>query len=162
MADQTKNSKNSESILFRRLTKLLSGPIVARRTQTGRRLRRIDLDKYASRFRSASGKQFKKTAYVPFSNLQANVMANQHRAERYVDFDQMEYMPEIASTLDIYADEITTSTALTPLVEIDCHNREIKEILHTFLYNVLNISTVAYGTATVVAPKPNNLVCPIV
>ena len=81
MADQSKNVKNSENILFRRLTKLLSGPIVARRTQTGRRLRRVDLDKYSSRFKSASGKQFKKTAYDPFSNLQANVMAGQHRMD---------------------------------------------------------------------------------
>ena len=29
--------------------------------------------------------------------------------ERYADFHQMEYMPEIASALDIYADEMTTS-----------------------------------------------------
>jgi hypothetical protein len=28
-------------------------------------------------------------------------------------------------------------------------------------YSALNASAVAYGTATVVAPKPNNLVCPI-
>mgnify|MGYP001198865578 FL=1 len=145
MADQTKNSKNSESILFRRLTKLLSGPIVARRTQTGRRLRRIDLDKYSSRFRSASGKQFKKTAYDPFSNLQANVMANQHRAERYVDFDQMEYTPEVASALDIYADEMTTSSQLRPLLNIDCPNEEIKSVLSALFYNILNIEYNLFG-----------------
>ena len=145
MADQTKNAKNSENMLFRRLTKLLSGPIVARRTQTGRRLRRIDLDKYASRFRSASGKQFKKTAYDPFSNIQANVMANQHRAERYVDFDQMEYTPEIASALDIYADEMTTSSQLRPLINIDCANEEIKSVLNALYYNILNIEYNLFG-----------------
>ena len=41
--------------------------------------------------------------------MQANFMTNQARAERYIDFDQMEYTPEIASGLDIYADEMTTS-----------------------------------------------------
>jgi len=145
MADQSKNVKNSENILFRRLTKLLSGPIVARRTQTGRRLRRIDLDKYSSRFKSASGKQFKKTAYDPFSNIQANVMAGQHRMERYVDFDQMEYTPEIASALDIYADEMTTSTQLRPLVNIDCANEEIKSVLNALYYNILNIEYNLFG-----------------
>ena len=62
MAEQTKNPKNSENLLFKRLTRLLSGPLVNYRTQTGRRLRRIDLDNFASRFKSASGKQFKKMA----------------------------------------------------------------------------------------------------
>ena len=54
----------------------------------------------------------------------------------------MEYMPEIASALDVYADEITTSTALNPIIQIDCHNHEIKEILNDSLYilNDLNIN----------------------
>ena len=145
MADQTKNVKNSENVLFRRLTKLLSGPLVARRTQTGRRLRRVDLDKYSSRFKSASGKQFKKTAYDPFSNLQANVMANQHRHERYVYFDQMEYTPEIASALDIYADEMTTSTQLRQLLNVECSNEEIKSVLTALYYNILNIEYNLFG-----------------
>ena len=54
-------------------------------------------------------------------------------------------MPEIASALDIYADEITTSTIFNPMVEISCHNREIKEILETFMYNVLNIEANLFG-----------------
>ncbi len=111
MADNSKNknnTRNPQSLLFRRLTRLLSGPLTNYRTQTNHRLRRIDLDKYASKFTSASGRDFKKTAYNPYDNLQANVMASQQRTERYVDFDQMEYTPEIASALDIYADEMTT------------------------------------------------------
>ena len=56
-------------------------------------------------------------------------------------------MPEIASALDIYADEITTSTVFNPLVGIDCHNREIKDILETLLYNVLNINSNLFGWA---------------
>ena len=57
----------------------------------------------------------------------------------------MEYMPEIASAIDIYADEITTSTAFNPLVNIDCQNREIKDILSTLLYNVLNVEANLFG-----------------
>ena len=48
-------------------------------------------------FKSAMGLDFKKTSYNPYDNLTANIMANQNRYERYIDFDQMEYTPEIAS-----------------------------------------------------------------
>ncbi len=140
MAKQSKNStRNPQSILFRRLTKLLSGPLTQFRTQNSHRLRRIDLDKYASKFTSASGRDFKKTAYNPYDNLQAAYMASQQRTERYVDFDQMEYTPEIASALDIYADEMTTFSSLSPMLSIECENEEIKVILETLYSDVLNI-----------------------
>lgn len=140
MARNSKNNtRNPQSVLFRRLTKLLSGPITQYRNQNSHRLRRIDLDKYANKFTSASGRDFKKTAYNPYDNLQAGYMSSQQRTERYVDFDQMEYTPEIASSLDIYADEMTTFSSLTPMLTIDCDNEEIKTILHSLYYNVLNI-----------------------
>lgn len=133
------NPRNPQSILFRRLTKLFSGPLTQYRTQNNHRLRRIDLDKYASKFTSASGRDFKKTAYNPYDNLQAGYMASQQRTERYVDFDQMEYTPEIASALDIYADEMTTYSSLTPMLSVECDNQEIKAILESLYSNVLNV-----------------------
>mgnify|MGYP001441630835 CR=1 FL=1 len=140
-----KNTRNPDNALFRQLTKLLSGPMINYRTQTARRLRRRQLDQYARRFRSASGQQFKKTEYNPFDNLMASVMQNQNRLERYVDFDQMEYTPEIASALDIYADEMTTSTNLQPLLTIKCSNDEIKNILEALYHNILNIDFNLFG-----------------
>jgi hypothetical protein len=140
-----KNTRNPESGLFKSLTRLLSGPLVVHRTQTARRLRRRQLDKYAQRFKSASGQQFKKTEYNPFDNLMANVMANQNRLERYVDFDQMEFTPECASALDIYADEMTTSSNLNPLLTIDCSNDEIKSILDSLYHNIMNIEFNLFG-----------------
>tara|TARA_B100000886_G_scaffold311019_2_gene246137 strand:+ start:19107 stop:21101 length:1995 start_codon:yes stop_codon:yes gene_type:complete len=140
MAKKNKNNtRNPQSVLFRRLTKLLSGPLTQYRTQNNHRLRRLDLDRYASKFTSASGRDFKKTAYNPYDNLQAGYMASQQRTERYVDFDQMEYTPEIASSLDIYADEMTTYSSLSPMLSIDCDNEEIKTILHSLYLDVLNI-----------------------
>ena len=133
------NTRNPQSLLFRRLTRLLSGPLTQYRTQNNHRLRRVDLDRYASKFTSASGKDFKKTAYNPYDNLNANIMASQARTERYVDFDQMEYTPEIASALDIYADEMTTYSSLTPMLKVQCENEEIKAILESLYSNVLNI-----------------------
>ena len=133
------NTRNPQSLLFRRLTRLLSGPLTQYRTQNNHRLRRIELDKYASKFTSASGKDFKKTAYNPYDNLQASYMASQQRTERYVDFDQMEYTPEIASALDIYADEMTTYSSINPMLNVECDNQEIKAILESLYHNVLNI-----------------------
>ena len=133
------NPRNPQSLLFRRLTRLLSGPLTNYRTQTNHRLRRIQLDQYASKFTSASGRDFKKTAYNPYDNLQAQTMASQARTERYVDFDQMEYTPEIASAIDIYADEMTTHSALNQVLNIKCDNEEIKFLLTTLYYDILNV-----------------------
>ena len=76
MARKDKNPRNPESQLFKRLTRLFSGPIVNYRTETGRRIRRQHLDKYSSKFRSASGQQFKKSVYNPMDTLAANAISN--------------------------------------------------------------------------------------
>lgn len=143
-----KNPYNPESELYRRLTRLLSGPIVNFQTQKPK-YGRIDqfIDASKSNFKSASGQQFKKQTYDPFNNLQAMAVANARRNERYLDFDQMEYTPELASSLDIYADEITTSNQYQKILKITCHNDEIKEILKTLFYDVLNIESNLFGWA---------------
>ena len=140
-----KNPRNNNSELFKSLTKLFSGPLVNYRSQTGRRLRRYQLDKYASSFRSASGQQFKKSQFNPFKHMQNGIMMSHNRADRYVDHDQMEYMPEIASALDIYADEMTTCSALQPMLKIDCANEEIKAVLNTLYTSVLNLEFNLFG-----------------
>ena len=132
-----KNPRNPDSKLFKQLTRLFSGPIVNYRRQIPRKNKRRDLDKH--RFKSATGKQFKKVAYDPFENLTSMLLQNQSRVERYGDFDQMEYEPIIASSLDIYADEMTTSSDLQPLLSIKCPNEEIKAILNTLYHQVLNL-----------------------
>jgi len=77
MAKYNKKSPyNPQSDLFKALTRLFSGPITQRRTQTGRALRRRDLDAYSTRFKSASGKQFKKWEYNPINNLTLNMVSN--------------------------------------------------------------------------------------
>ena len=142
-----KNPYNETSGLFRSLTKLFSGPLVNRRTQTGRNLRRRHLDFFSSRFKSASGKQFKKIEYNPMNNLAANMINNRNRGERYIDFDEMEYEPIIASSIDIYADEITTHSTIQPMLKIKCPNEEIKAVLKSLYYNVLNIEHNLFGWA---------------
>jgi len=145
MADQTRNPNNAQSELFRRLTRLFSGPIVNWRTQMNRKIRRTALDKYSTEFKSASGQQFKKSEYSPFDVLNSKLMAQQNRIERYVDYEQMEYMPELASALDIYADEMTTHTSMTPMLDIVCSNEEIRSVLKSLYENVLNIDHNLFG-----------------
>ena len=143
MVDNRKNPNNAEAPLFRALTRLFSGPIVDRRKQNPRQLKRWQLNKY--KFTSPGGLNFKKESYSPFDNIRSSAYQNINRAERYIDFDQMEYMPEIASALDIYADEMTVSSPLQKLLTINCPSEELKEVLHTLFYNVLNIEFNIFG-----------------
>ena len=141
------NPYNETSGLFRSLTKLFSGPIVNRRTQTGRQLRRRHLDVFSSRFKSASGKQFKKSEYNAMNSITVSMISNRNSSERYIDFDEMEYEPIIASSIDIYADEITTHSSMQSMLQIKCPNEEIKAVLHSLYYNVLNIEHNLFGWA---------------
>tara|TARA_R100000234_G_scaffold76305_1_gene47401 strand:+ start:2712 stop:4766 length:2055 start_codon:yes stop_codon:yes gene_type:complete len=147
MAQNNRNPKNNQSELFKRLTRLFSGPIVNYRQQNVRKDRRKRLDKYANTFRTASGQDFKKKSYNPYDTLMSDVIKNVSRSERYADFDQMEYTPELATSLDIYADEITYHDGFQRLLKINCVNQEIKEILHSLYYDVLNIEFNLFGYA---------------
>jgi len=140
-----KNPANAQSGLFKALTRLFSGPIINYRSQSGRRIRRQHLDKFGSRFKSASGQQFKKSLYNPLDVVATDAIANQRRTERYVDFDQMEYMPEIASTMDIYSDEMTTYSDLRPMLNVKCSNEEIKAVLTILFDQVLNLKYNLFG-----------------
>ena len=142
--DNQNNPRNNQSSLFKRLTRLFSGPIVNYNQPSVTKTSPRTIRKY--NFKTSSGKEFKKKEYYnPFSGLSNKVLMNRDKQLRYTDFDQMEYTPELASALDIYADEITTSSEITPLVHIECHNREIKDILHTLLYSVLNVESNLFG-----------------
>ena len=141
MADQSRNPRNNVSPLFKALTRIFSGPIINYNQRQVALDRRRNLNKYSSKFKSLAGLDFKKSRYNPYDYMNSAIMVNHNRAERYLDFDQMEYMPELASALDIYADEMTTHSILTPLLKIDCHNEELKSILEELYYNVLNIDS---------------------
>jgi hypothetical protein len=145
MADnnRTKNTKNAESPLFKNLTRLFSGPIVNYRHAYQSRYKRGQLDKFS--FTSAQGLAFKKSSYGNYDNISAKLMGAQNRVQRYTDFEQMEYMPEIASTLDIYADEMTTSSEFSEMLKITCSNEEIKHVLHTLYFKVLNLESNLYS-----------------
>ena len=143
MADN--NTKNPDSPLFKRLTRLFSGPIINYRSQNTRQLRRRRLDKYARVFKDVAGQKFERAGYNPLDNFSSYNMDTQSRLTRYSDFDQMEYMPELASALDIYADEMTTFNVYNRMIRIQCPDEEIKQILETLYYKILNIEFNLFG-----------------
>ena len=59
----------------------------------------------------------------------------------------MEYTPELASALDIFADEMTTFNVYNRMLKIQCQDEEIKQILETLYYKVLNIEFNLFGWA---------------
>jgi len=79
--------------LFSRLTSLFrSGPVIKRRVR----------DYKASEKTTSAFEQFRKAqSYVYSSAMSA--YGSYDRMARYSDFQEMEYTPEIASALDIYA-----------------------------------------------------------
>ena len=50
----TKNPKNPDANLYKRLTRLFSGPLINYRSQNTRQLRRRRLDKYAKTFKDVA------------------------------------------------------------------------------------------------------------
>ena len=90
MANKDNNPRNPGAPLFRRLTRLLSGPIINYRAQLARQERRGDLDKYRYRFRSMSGQEFRRSDNNMSQNYNLFTSAafrNQNRYSALLDFD---------------------------------------------------------------------------
>ena len=75
--------------------------------------------------------------------------------ERYIDFDQMEYMPEIASSIDIYADEMTTHSQLISYVK---HKMRQMKRLNSFFIPFIMISSMLIQTCSVGLEQCVNMV----
>ncbi len=77
MADRKNNPRNQQNRLFKQLTRIFSGPIVKiSKPDWSTELRRRDMDNYATRFKSASGQQFKRSEYYAYEKMQANAYVN--------------------------------------------------------------------------------------
>lgn len=61
------------------------------------------------------------------------------RMSRYAEFAEMEYTPEIASALDIYADEVAGGDEHGHSFHVFSDNVQIKRALEELFYDVLNV-----------------------
>lgn len=114
--------------LFKRLTKLFrSGPAVKR-----------NVSKYKSLSKDTPFDTFRKTQAGAYSHAMS-AYGSYDRASRYADFSEMEYMPEIASALDIYSEESTSPDENGRVLHIYSENPQIQGILEELFSDVLNI-----------------------
>ena len=120
----------AEQNLFNKLTQLFrSGPVVKRRIRSPEGMRSA----------STALETFKK-AHSDIYNSTLSAYGSFDRMARYSDFSEMEGTPEIASALDIYAEETTSVGADDGRsLHIYSENQMIKDVLETLFYDVLNV-----------------------
>ena len=115
--------------VWKRLTRLFrSGPVVRHKIAAGER----------NNEPRGTARAYKKE----LSSLYVHSLASYgqyERLSRYADYSEMEFTPEIASALDIYADETTAKDEDGHVLNIVSDDAEIKETLETFFFDVLNI-----------------------
>ena len=119
---------SEQASLFTRLTKLFrSGPVVKRRV---RNVKTAGASTALEVFKRAHSDVYNSTlsAYGAFD-----------RMARYSDFSEMESTPEIASALDIYAEETVSSDEKGRVLHIYSENRKVQEILENLFHDVLNV-----------------------
>ena len=115
--------------LFARLTKLFrSGPMIRRKVK-GAPSKPGHVSTALELFRRAHNDVYNSTlsSYGAFD-----------RMSRYSDFSEMESTPEIASALDIYAEETVSPDQNGNVLHIYSENRKIQDLLESLFYDTLN------------------------
>lgn len=129
MPDLVQPPPRPQESVWKRLTRLFrSGPVVRHKIAAGERM--IEPKGTASAYKKE------------ISSLYVNSMSmygQYERLSRYSDFQEMEHTPEIASALDIYADEVTSLDSDGRVVKIEAKDEEIKQILETLFFDIINI-----------------------
>ena len=129
MAEETIQKPATEESVWKRLTRLFrSGPVIRHKIAAG------EPDKQPRGTAAAYKKEI--------SSLYIHSLASYgqyERLSRYADYSEMEFTPEIASALDIYADEVTAKNEHGEVLQIITKDDEIKQVLETLFYDILNI-----------------------
>jgi hypothetical protein len=132
MAEQ---EKVPNSNVWKRLTRLFrSGPVVRHKIANGERVPSPQ----------GTAKAFKKELSALYVRALSSY-ANYERLSRYSDYNEMEYTPELHSAIDIYADEATVKNDEGDVIEVTSRNAEIKDILETLFFDILDINFNAWS-----------------
>jgi hypothetical protein len=116
--------------IFSKLTGLFrSGPVIKRRVKEF-----IPSQKTTSAFET-----FRKTQSQVYSTAMS-AYGTYDRLARYSDFQEMEYTPEIASALDIYAEETVSPDEKGNCLHIYSENPVIRKLLQELFYDTLNVN----------------------
>jgi hypothetical protein len=127
--------KDDPQNLFRRLTRLFkSGPVVRRK------VRGFDTSiAVADKTKSSGVLLFQKSMAPSFSTITSNAYNLSERLMRYNDYNEMCLTPEIASALDIYADETCAQDDHGRILHIYSDNEKVRETLEGLFYDTLNV-----------------------
>lgn len=121
--------RNKTESIWKKLTRLFrSGPPVRHKIASGENFREPQ----------GTASAYKKE----LSSLYVHSLASYgqyERLSRYADYSEMCFTPEIASALDIYADEVTAENENGEVIQVVSKNAVIKRALNTLFYDVLNI-----------------------
>ena len=102
-----------------------------------------NIEDYRSTLLSLQQQKFLDNQYKKVSNdtYQKSVYYNSNRYSAYIDFEQMEYFPEIATALNIMSEEATTLFEDGKMLRIESSSNRIKNILTDLFENKLQINT---------------------
>lgn len=121
--------RQADESVWKRLTRLFrSGPVVRHKIAAGERYTEP----------RGTARAYKKE----ISSLYVHSLASYgqyERLSRYADYSEMEFTPEIASALDIYADEVTAKNENGEVLQVITKDAEIKRVLEELFYDVLNV-----------------------
>ncbi len=116
--------------LFSRLTKLFrSGPVVRRKVKNNQ----------SQVTASSAYELFRRNISDVYSST-VSAYGAYDRMSRYSDFSEMEATPEIASALDIYAEETASQDDTGRVLHVFSEDRKIQELLQNLFDEVLNIN----------------------
>lgn len=122
---------------YKRLTKLFrSGPSITRKIKNIDTKAMFDNDILRNNIGYRAGAPFGREA-SPFSVLGSYGMID--RFARYSEFVEMENTAEIATALNIYADEISSVDDRGRSLHIFSENSEIKKTLDELFYDIINV-----------------------
>jgi len=120
--------ENNNRNLFQKLTQLFrAGPVIRRKVKN-----------YSEPTASSAYEMFRKNQSDIYSST-VSAYGAFDRMSRYSDFSEMEATPEIASALDIYAEETVSQDEKGQVLHIYSENRRIRELLETLFNDTLNI-----------------------
>jgi len=115
--------------LFSRLTSLFrSGPVIRRKVKN-----------QSEPTASSAYEIFKRNVSDVYSST-VSAYGAYDRMSRYSDFSEMEATPEIASALDIYAEETASQDDTGRVLHVYSENQAIQELLTNLFDDVLNVN----------------------
>lgn len=124
-----------EKTLFSRLSTLFrSGGVVKKKTRN-----KDTMIAVPDKTQSSAALLFQKSLSPTYATITANAYNLSERLMRYQDFESMEYSPEIAAALNLYADESVAQDENGRSLHVYSENEKIKELLENLYYDVLNI-----------------------